>query len=102
MLDSSIDEENIGEKTAISFLIDMNKLFEKFVVNILRETLPQIDHKYEIQEQKKGKTINKFRISKNKYVLKKFLLDFLCKHNILLQLQDEFLLTLCNLFLMQS
>ena len=50
--DSSIDEENIGEKTAISFLIDMNKLFEKFVVNILRETLPQIDHKYEIQEQK--------------------------------------------------
>ena len=51
--DSSIDEENIGEKTAISFLIDMNKLFEKFVVNILRETLPQIDHKYEIQEQKK-------------------------------------------------
>ena len=48
------------------------------------------------------KTINKFRISKNKYVLKKFLLDFLCKHNILLQIQDEFLLTLCNLFLMQS
>jgi 5-methylcytosine-specific restriction endonuclease McrBC regulatory subunit McrC len=51
--DSSIDEENVGEKTAISFLIDMNKLFEKFVVNILRETLPEIDHKYEIQEQKK-------------------------------------------------
>ena len=43
----------IIEKNAISFLIDMNKLFEKFVVNILRETLPQIDHKYEIQEQKK-------------------------------------------------
>ena len=51
--DSSIDEENIGEKTAISFLIDMNKLFEKFVANILRETLPFIDHKYEIVEQKK-------------------------------------------------
>jgi 5-methylcytosine-specific restriction enzyme subunit McrC len=51
--DSSIDEENIGEKTAISFLIDMNKLFEKFVVNILRETLPEIDNKYKIYEQKK-------------------------------------------------
>ena len=51
--DSSIDEEKMGEKTAISFLIDMNRLFEKFVVNILKETLPQIDHKYEIQEQKK-------------------------------------------------
>jgi 5-methylcytosine-specific restriction endonuclease McrBC regulatory subunit McrC len=51
--ESSIDEENIGEKTAISFLIDMNKLFEKFVVSILKETLPQIDHKYKIQEQKK-------------------------------------------------
>jgi 5-methylcytosine-specific restriction endonuclease McrBC regulatory subunit McrC len=51
--DSSIDEENIGEKTAISFLIDMNKLFEKSVVNILRETLPRIDNKYKIYEQKK-------------------------------------------------
>jgi 5-methylcytosine-specific restriction enzyme subunit McrC len=51
--DSSIDEENIGEKTAISFLIDMNKLFEKFVVNFLKEVLPHIDNNYRIYEQKK-------------------------------------------------
>jgi len=31
----------------------MNKLFEKFVVNILREALPHIDNKYKIYEQKK-------------------------------------------------
>ena len=53
MKDSSIDEENTGEKTAISFLIDMNKSFKKIVVNILRETLPRIDNKYKIYEQKK-------------------------------------------------
>ena len=49
----------MGEKTAISFLIDMNKLFEKFVVNILRETFLLIDHKYEIQKQKKNMQIFK-------------------------------------------
>lgn len=51
--DSSIDEENIGEKTAISFLIDMNKLFEKFVVNILKDILPSVNNNYKIYEQKK-------------------------------------------------
>jgi 5-methylcytosine-specific restriction enzyme subunit McrC len=33
--DSSIDLEHIGDKTASSFTIDMNKLFEDFVANLL-------------------------------------------------------------------
>jgi 5-methylcytosine-specific restriction enzyme subunit McrC len=51
--DSSIDEETLGEKTAISFLIDMNKLFEKFVVNLLKEKLFSLDSNFNIDEQKR-------------------------------------------------
>jgi 5-methylcytosine-specific restriction enzyme subunit McrC len=39
LTDSSLDLENIGDKTAISFTIDMNKLFEAFVANLLIERL---------------------------------------------------------------
>lgn len=45
--DSSVDDELIGEKTVKSFLIDMNKLFEKFVTNLLRERL--VDYNIESQ-----------------------------------------------------
>ena len=45
--DSSIDDEMIGERTIKSFLIDMNKLFEKFVANLLKERLS--DYKLESQ-----------------------------------------------------
>ena len=45
--DSSIDEEMIGERTVKSFLIDMNKLFEKFVTNLLKERIS--DYKIESQ-----------------------------------------------------
>ena len=37
--DSTIDAENIGERTIRSFLIDMNKLFEKFVANLLKDKI---------------------------------------------------------------
>jgi 5-methylcytosine-specific restriction enzyme subunit McrC len=40
--DSALDEE-IGEKTAISFLINMNKLFEEFVGNLLIRKLDGYD-----------------------------------------------------------
>lgn len=46
--DSSLDQEKIGEKTTISFLIDMNKLFEAFVANLLIEKLEG----YEVDTQK--------------------------------------------------
>ena len=39
--DSALDEE-MGEKTAISFLINMNKLFEEFVGNLLIKRLGRI------------------------------------------------------------
>lgn len=45
--DSSIDDKYIGERTVKSFLIDMNQLFEKFVVNLLKERLS--DYKIEAQ-----------------------------------------------------
>jgi hypothetical protein len=35
-LQGTLDEE-IGEKTSISFLLDMNELFEEFVGNLLRK-----------------------------------------------------------------
>jgi hypothetical protein len=38
-MESSLDLENIGDKTAISFTIDMSKLFEAFVANLLIERL---------------------------------------------------------------
>lgn len=46
--DSSLDQEKIGEKTSISFLIDMNRLFEMFVSNLLAEYL----YLYTIDPQK--------------------------------------------------
>jgi 5-methylcytosine-specific restriction enzyme subunit McrC len=45
--DSALDEE-IGEKTAISFLINMNKLFEEFIGNLLNNRLDE----YEVELQK--------------------------------------------------
>ena len=48
--DSSLDEETIGEKTAISFLVDMNLLFEKFVINFMKETIK--NNHILIEEQK--------------------------------------------------
>jgi 5-methylcytosine-specific restriction enzyme subunit McrC len=39
LMESSLDLENIGDKTAISFTIDMSKLFEAFVANLLIERL---------------------------------------------------------------
>ena len=50
--DSSLDEETLGKKTVISFLIDMNLLFEKFVVNLLKEKLKSYS-KLAIEEQRK-------------------------------------------------
>jgi 5-methylcytosine-specific restriction enzyme subunit McrC len=40
--DSALDEK-IGEKTSISFLIDMNKLFQDFIGNLLKERLASYD-----------------------------------------------------------
>lgn len=45
--DSALDEE-IGEKNSISFLLNMNKLFEEFVGNLLKKRLKS----YEIELQK--------------------------------------------------
>lgn len=45
--DSALDEE-IGKRTAISFLIDMNKLFQDFIGNLLKQNLGT----YDIQLQK--------------------------------------------------
>ena len=45
--DSALDEE-IGEKTAISFLINMNKLFEEFVGTLLTKSL----ERYEVELQR--------------------------------------------------
>jgi 5-methylcytosine-specific restriction enzyme subunit McrC len=45
--DSSIDAENIGERTVKSFLINMNELFEKFVINVLKSN----EDKYQIKPQ---------------------------------------------------
>lgn len=51
--DTSFDEEIIGgKKTAISFLVDMNTLFEKFVSNLLNERLTKKSKKIIIEEQK--------------------------------------------------
>jgi 5-methylcytosine-specific restriction enzyme subunit McrC len=46
-LESFSVEQRIGERDINSFLIDMNSLFEKFIVSILKNSL-----KLEIQEQK--------------------------------------------------
>jgi 5-methylcytosine-specific restriction enzyme subunit McrC len=45
--DSALDEE-IGQKTSISFLINMNKLFEEFIGNLLGKKL----YEYEVDLQK--------------------------------------------------
>jgi 5-methylcytosine-specific restriction endonuclease McrBC regulatory subunit McrC len=41
-------DEEIGEKTSISFLINMNKLFEEFVGNLLEKRL----YEYQVELQK--------------------------------------------------
>lgn len=56
--DSSLDEETIGEKTAISFLIDMNLLFEKFAVNLLKERIKNTHIDIEEQKLKYADTID--------------------------------------------
>jgi hypothetical protein len=48
--DASLDEETLGKKTAISFLVDMNMLFEKFVVRLFQERIKT--EKLNIEEQK--------------------------------------------------
>jgi 5-methylcytosine-specific restriction enzyme subunit McrC len=49
--DSSLDEETlVGKKTAISFLVDMNVLFEKFVVRLFEERIKT--EKLNVEEQK--------------------------------------------------
>jgi len=48
--DSSLDEEILGKKTAISFLVDMNVLFEKFVVRLFEEKIKNAE--LEVEEQK--------------------------------------------------
>ena len=45
--DSALDE-SIGERTGFSFLIDMNRLFEEFIGNLLTENLQT----YEVELQK--------------------------------------------------
>lgn len=47
--DASLDEETIGDKTAISFIVDMNALFEKFVVRLFQERIKT--EKLEVEEQ---------------------------------------------------
>ena len=46
-IEDVIDDEMIGERMVKSFLIDMNKLFEKFVSNLLKERLSN----YKIESQ---------------------------------------------------
>ena len=48
--DSSLDEETLGKKTAISFLVDMNALFEKFVVRLFEERIKT--ENLNVEEQK--------------------------------------------------
>jgi 5-methylcytosine-specific restriction endonuclease McrBC regulatory subunit McrC len=48
--DSSLDLEVIGDKSAYSFTIDMNKLFEDFVANLLIEKLGEGDIKLQQTE----------------------------------------------------
>lgn len=48
--DTSLDEETLGKKTAISFLVDMNALFEKFVVRLFEERIKT--KKLNVEEQK--------------------------------------------------
>ena len=56
--DSALDEE-IGEKTAISFLISMNRLFEEFVGNLLKRRLEEYHIELQKTEhpEKKGKRL---------------------------------------------
>ena len=48
--DSSLDEETLGKKTVISFLVDMNILFEKFVVRLFQEKIKS--EMLNVEEQK--------------------------------------------------
>jgi 5-methylcytosine-specific restriction enzyme subunit McrC len=77
LLEISIDKEQIGDKTSISFLIDMNKLFEVFVGNLLIDRLDKNQYQVDLQRTEypelTGKTL-KVRIDimishKNKPIL---------------------------------
>ena len=70
--DSSLDEETLGEKTAISFLVDMNALFEKFVVRLFQEKIKT--EKLNVEEQK----VEYADIASNELQLK---LDILISYN---------------------
>jgi hypothetical protein len=48
--DSSLDLQTIGERTAISFLLDMNKLFEEFISNLLIERIGESNIKVQETE----------------------------------------------------
>ena len=48
--DSSLDLQTIGERTAISFLLDMNKLFEEFIANLLIERIGEYNIKVQETE----------------------------------------------------
>ena len=53
--DLSMAEEKFGENSAISFLIDMNELFQSFVANFLTDRL----FDYKIEQQKEISPVNK-------------------------------------------
>ena len=48
--DSSLDLQTIGERTALSFLLDMNKLFEEFIANLLIERIGESNIKVQETE----------------------------------------------------
>jgi 5-methylcytosine-specific restriction enzyme subunit McrC len=65
LTDSSLDLENIGDKTATSFTIDMNKLFEAFVANLLIERLGEKNVKLQQTEYPEVKG-NKLKVRLDK------------------------------------
>lgn len=70
--DSSLDEETLGKKTVISFLVDMNILFEKFVVRLFQERIKS--EMLNVEEQK----VKYADINNNELKLK---LDILISYN---------------------
>ena len=60
--DMSIDEKDIGDKTTKSFLIDMNRLFESFIGNLLIESLDNSQYHVDLQKteypEMTGKTLS--------------------------------------------
>lgn len=58
--DSLLNIKNMGEKTGISFLIDMNKIFENFVANLLIE---QIGTNQIVIQKVEYPEVNDYRLS---------------------------------------